>query len=337
MKDILISLCMICKDDRNFIEESIKSVKDIVDEIIIANIENKEEVKKLSKHYDIVIMNNKFEGNYSKLRNEMIKKANGKWILILDSDEFIDNENKEKILKYIDCNDYNKGIYVRVKSIINNKIRGVDNFIRLFRNYNNIKFNGKIQETVNKSIIESYGEDYIAFSDIEIKSYGNDNKYIDLEKKNKRYIQILNSYDESEKDFIYFYNLANEYGKRFEFDKALNNYNKSLKLINKIENEDIYIRLMLNKIKALYQLNMYDEAEENIDKFKKEYSDFRDVYFINCLIKIQKYKFDLAKESLDKYISIPLNIKYPSSEFEEIVDINELKNKLNNINLILEN
>ena len=117
----------------------------------------------------------------------------------------------------------------------------------------------------------------------------------------------------------------------------MENYNKSLKLINKAESEYIYIRLIANKIKALYQLNRYDEAENEIENFVKDYNDFRDVYFINCLIKIQKYKFNLAKEYLDKYISIPLNIKYPSSEFEEVINIYELRNKLNSIDLILEN
>lgn len=335
MSDILISLCMICKDEGELIKNTLESIKDIVDEIIVFDMGSKDKSKEVINRYGGVVYEEDFLDDFSLIRNKALEKAKGEWVLILNCDEVIDNENKEKIFRYIRNNNC-KGIYLRVNSFINGKIRGSDNYLRLFKNDNNIRFNGKIQESVVDSIIKNYGDDLISYSDIEIKSYGSDDNFVDLSKKSEINMKILNSYCDSEKDCKYFYNLGNEYGKNFDFNNALRNYNKALALINKDIEDDLYLRLSLNIIKSLYQLNMYEEERKVIDNLIIKYNDFKDLYFMDCLLRIQLREFSKAKESLYKYIEKENNIKYPSSEFHEIINIEELKNKLNNIDLILE-
>lgn len=337
MEKAFISLCMICKNEEKTIGNALKSVKDIVDEIIVVDTGSTDNSIDIVKSYGGKVYKEEWNDDFSYIRNIALDKAKGEWILVLDCDEIINDTGKDRILKYIrDSKDY-KGLNLRVASFINGKKRSIENSIRLFRNDENIRFKGKIQESVKESIIKNYGKEAISFTDAQIFNYGNDKNIVDIEEKSKRNLSTLESY--GKKDIYYFFRLGNEFGKAGNFEDALQNYDEVMKILEeeKEDMSDLIPKIIINRTKALHQLKMYKEEEDFLEKITKKYSDFRDLYFMECLLRIELYEFAKAKKALDNYINTKINIKYPSSEFDEVVDIDELKENLGNIDKIIEN
>lgn len=332
MDDILISICLLCSDEDSKVYKVIEDSKKFSGEIVIVYTGEDRKFINSIKELGCNVYREKFDLDFSKVKNVALDKAKGKWILFLDVNEEVTSLNKEKIFNYIKNNEEDKGISLRIVSLIEEKRRGINNEIRLFRNDKKIRFNGKINESVLESINSNYGEEKISLSDVEILHYGNYGVALEMEKRRNINFSILNSYSEDKKDSMYYFNLGNEYGKINNFKEALKNYDKALELDL---NKEFMTKYILNKSKTLYHLNMYDKLEKFLNNHINVYKDFKDLYFIECLMRIQLCEFKKAEEALDKFINTKYSLKYPSSEFHEVIDIDKLKEKLSNIENIL--
>lgn len=332
MKKTLLSVCIIAKNDSDNILALLDSVKDIADEINVLNIGLKENLEVVRNFNNTKIYDYKENCNY---KNILIDKSNSKWILILNNEEILSDDGKENIIKILnEANDL-KGLYIRKVSIIEGKRRMSYNSLRLFKKDSNIRFNENICDSIYESIYENYGENFIGFTDIEIYSYENDRHSFAISESTKEKIDTLINLGDSFKNFNYYFKLGNEYGKIGNYKEAIESYDKALSKKDKNIDENIYKRLLLNKIKALHQRGLYNEESTVIENTLKEYSDFRDLYFMECLLSVELCEFLRGSSALNKYIETKKDIKFPSSEFEEVVNIEELNKKLNGLNNIL--
>lgn len=332
MKKTLLSVCIIAKNDSDNILSLLDSIKDIADEINILNIGLKDNLEAVRNFDNTKIYEYKENCNY---KNILIDNSNSKWILILNNEEILSNDGKESIIRILkEANDL-KGLYIRKISIIEEKRRMSYNSLRLFRKNSNIRFNENICDSIYESIYRNYGEKSIGFTDIEIYSYENDKHSFVISENTKEKIDTLINLEDSFKNLNYYFKLGNEYGKIGNYKDAIYSYDKALTKKDEDIDENIYKRLLLNKIKALHQRGLYNEERKVIKDTLKEYSDFRDLYFMECLLSVELCEFSRGSSALNKYIETKKDIKFPSSEFEEVVDIEELNKKLNGLNNIL--
>ena len=205
-----LSLCLIVKDEEKFLEDCLRSLNTLVDEIIIVDNGSRDNTKRIAKQFTDKIFDLDIEGDFSKLRNFSLDQAQGDWIFVMDADELISEEDKGKILKIIndkknndkevigfkfDQRTYNlkkdvKPIKTTDKVEIRKHFEGLTSskLVRLFRNNSKIRFRNKVHELVEKSIKENNGEvvetDIILhhFSMIKGQEFYSDRlaKYIDL-------------------------------------------------------------------------------------------------------------------------------------------------------------
>jgi glycosyltransferase involved in cell wall biosynthesis len=82
-----ISLCMIVKNEEGSIERCLRSVRGVVDEIIVVDGYSKDRTVEICRKYTHKIFRHKWSGSFSAERNYSLSKATGKWILVLDGDE----------------------------------------------------------------------------------------------------------------------------------------------------------------------------------------------------------------------------------------------------------
>ena len=94
---ITISLCMIVKNEENVIDRCLSSLADIVDEIIIADTGSTDSTKSIVSKYTDKIYDFKWTGDFSEARNFVASKASCEYIYTADADEFLDEENREKL------------------------------------------------------------------------------------------------------------------------------------------------------------------------------------------------------------------------------------------------
>ena len=151
-----LSLCMIVKNEEHYLEGCLESAKSLVDEIIILDTGSTDKTIEIAKKYTDNIYHFEWCNDFSKARNESLKHATKEWILYLDADERLQESQLQDIrdlmkrpefgaymlnLKcYSDMNDYSKYEMAVYR--------------RMFRNYENVYFKGKVHEQVYYSLKE---------------------------------------------------------------------------------------------------------------------------------------------------------------------------------------
>ena len=95
---VKISACIISYNEEKRIEECLKSLQGIVDEIIVVDSLSTDKTIEITKKYTDKIYEQKFLGHVEQ-KNLAVEKANYDWILSLDCDERLTDELKESILK----------------------------------------------------------------------------------------------------------------------------------------------------------------------------------------------------------------------------------------------
>ncbi|MEG0857021.1 MAG: glycosyltransferase [Terrisporobacter sp.] len=325
-----ISLCMIVKDEEKNIGRCLKSVVNIVDEIIVVDTGSTDRTIEIAKEYGAKIYHHPWNNDFSDARNASLEKATKDWILFLDADEEMLEDEGEKLKNAVSFNPNLDALHFRLVNIISNMDIGDAIVLRAFRNKPEYRFEGKMHEQVIGCIEKNGGK--TGASDIQIRHYGYDPQYADINQKQKRNIDLLNSYPESKRDGYFYYSLGNEYARINENDKALDYYQKALDIPIKKGERPVYVAyLYLHISKVLNSSKKYIEEVQRLNKFEKHYKDFKDLYFMECLAHIECNKISKAKEALEKYINCPQgSYEYPSSNFEKHYNINELLQNLSN-------
>lgn len=303
-----ITLCMIVKNAGSFLEDVIKSVKDIVTEILVVDTGSDDNTIDIAKKSGAKIFHFEWIDDFSAARNYSIQKAKTEWILILDADERINKENVEK-LKNLDFKN-NIAFYLNMKSKIN--IGESFNYIinahpRLFKNHQGIKFNGRIHEQIIDSIIKT-GKN-IEPTDVEIEHFGYDLDYESLKKKLNRNIELLHKQlEENEGSGIDCFHLGETYSMIFDWENAVKNYKKAIYSGDlPVENR---ILAYQNLGTAFLNINRLDEAIEEELMALNLNSAVSAPHLVIARAAFLKREYDLAEWELKKYLQKVEKEKY---------------------------
>ncbi|MFA7626738.1 MAG: glycosyltransferase family 2 protein [Candidatus Kapaibacterium sp.] len=192
----LISLCMIVKNEEKFLEDCLKSVIDLVDEIIIVDTGSDDATIDIGIKFGAKIIRYKWCDDFSKARNESIKQASSEWILYLDADERLTPQNNFKLRSYLTkLSDDIGGVNCIIENINFNPNTniGIQHGVypRIFRNYAYpvIKFEGLVHEQISNSL--SKLNKSLSMSDIKIIHLGYDESQVNLKHKIERNLQLL--------------------------------------------------------------------------------------------------------------------------------------------------
>jgi glycosyltransferase involved in cell wall biosynthesis len=85
--NLLISACMMVKDEEQNLERCLNSIKDFADEIVVVDTGSTDKTVKIAKRFKARIHHHPWQGDFSLHRNQSISYAKGKWIFIIDADE----------------------------------------------------------------------------------------------------------------------------------------------------------------------------------------------------------------------------------------------------------
>ncbi|MFQ5962991.1 MAG: glycosyltransferase [Candidatus Scalinduaceae bacterium] len=201
-----ISLCMIVKNEEDYLPKCLQKMKPFVDEIIVVDTGSDDETVEIAKQYGARVYGHKWNDDFSEARNISLRHATGNWILALDADEVIAEKDMQRIRELISITD-NTGFnliqrnyenYAGFKGWMENKtdyIEGKDYagyidspLIRLFKNRRGIRFSGRVHEIADISHLD--GNNQIGNTDIVIHHYGKAKDKQQLDKKGDLYLSI---------------------------------------------------------------------------------------------------------------------------------------------------
>ena len=161
-----ISFAIIGHNEAEFLEDCLRSIKDIAYEIIYVDCESIDNSLDVAKRFNAIIFHRKNDLNLNINKQFAIDKCNGDWIFYIDPDERLTDELKIEIKQKL-INTENVGFLIKRKNFYFGKHlkyggKYPDKQLRLFRRgygffecksiHERIKINGKISEMKNPFI-----------------------------------------------------------------------------------------------------------------------------------------------------------------------------------------
>ena len=145
-----ISLCMIIKNEEETIGRCLESVKDLVDEIIIVDTGSSDKSKEIVSKYTDKIYDFEWVDDFAKARNFSFSKATKDYIMWLDADDVMLEEDREKFKKLkseMGSADIYKCIY-NCSFYPNGEPKVIQNRVRIVKREKNYKWVSPIHEVI---------------------------------------------------------------------------------------------------------------------------------------------------------------------------------------------
>lgn len=281
---MLISLCMIVKDEEEVLARCLNSVKDIVDEIIIVDTGSTDRTKEIALQYTEHIYPYQWADDFSAARNESIKRATCKWVLIMDADEYFGTEDARTLRRFLENETplANQVYRVSVLNFVGQSIKHGEiisgKVARIFPNHFDIQFIRPIHEQLH-----SFREEALVYSDSPVPIYhtGYLKKTMESKHKSERNSNIFSTLKKNSGYTAYdYFTLGNEYYVNNDLEKAVYYYNRCLKKAGNnpsILQSSWYSHCIISLVQIYLKQTRIREAwflVENNLSFWKDYAEY---------------------------------------------------------------
>lgn len=297
MKGNTLSLCMIVKDEEQWIHRSLTSVKDVVDEMIVVDTGSTDRTPDIARSLGAGVYCFSWADHFAEARNYGLSKAAGDWILWLDADEEVDAVDAPRLREVLQM-EHSSLAFIELINFYGESPPHLDRVYRLahhrlFRNGIGLQFRGAIHEQLNiDKILPQMNE--IPQLNVKVYHYG----YLDQVTRNKSKFErnlsmLTKAAAEPDGDPWINYHLASEFYRIENYHKAFEYVNKSIIhfLQKKMPPPSMLYKL---KYASLLATGSYDGAWPAIEKAIMMYPDYVDLLFYKGVILMQKNMVDEA-------------------------------------------
>ncbi|OAB37898.1 TPR domain-containing glycosyltransferase [Paenibacillus glacialis] len=280
MNEHSIGVHIIIRDEAELLPQCLESVQH-ADEIIVVDTGSKDSSVNIARSYGAHVITIDWEDDFSKPRNEALRHANTKWILVIDADErlltplHIVKEQLTSIESHI------QALTVTIDNLVSSQPenRVIHQALRLFRRDGDYEFRGIIHEQVEPSIIEKHGHSAIFSSDIQITHFGYLPKFLHNKNKVARNEALLRiSLEETPDDPFLLYNMGVTYCQAGQLELAQAYLEQSLSLGP--NNQSYRANLIRDLCKIYYEQNLTKQMDILLIHELERYSDYPDLHFL---------------------------------------------------------
>ncbi len=151
---VRLSACLIVKDEAATIDACLKSLRDVVDEIVVVDTGSTDDTIARAKKHGAKVYHAEWTDDFAAARNVSLQHASGDWALWIDADETLDPSSADAIREALMRPQFG-GFFVRIVNYLadtGQAAQYVHRPIRLFRLAEGVKFVGRIHEQVSPSI-----------------------------------------------------------------------------------------------------------------------------------------------------------------------------------------
>ncbi len=283
-----ISLCMIVKNEETFLERCLESARKAVDEIVIVDTGSSDGTVDIARRFNARLFEHSWKEDFSEARNVSLAHATSDWILFLDADEILDARSAESMKDILSHTAHFGFFFCIINMKENGVVSGRHFTVRLFRNFEGVRFTGKIHEQVIPMGTRAY-------AGMKLYHSGYDLKPEIMKRKKERNARILEqALALNREDAGVRYHLANTYRLLGDHERAITHAVKGLEL-TEIEKEagSLYITILQVLAEVYVQMKEWDEAEACCLKALEIRDDFIDALY--TLSRIYRVKKDYKK------------------------------------------
>lgn len=145
-----LSLCIIVKNEEQNLPACLKSVKDVVDQIVVLDTGSSDRTVEIARQWVAQVEYFKWCNDFAIARNESLKYAQGDWILVLDADEQLNPSAINPLKQAITSEDH------LVINLIRHEIGATQSpyslVSRLFRNHPQVQFTRPYHAIIDDSV-----------------------------------------------------------------------------------------------------------------------------------------------------------------------------------------
>ncbi|TKC17038.1 glycosyltransferase [Robertmurraya kyonggiensis] len=308
-----LSLCMIVKNEEKVIERCLSSVAHLIDEIIIVDTGSTDHTKEIVAKYTSNIYDFEWNNDFSAARNYAASKATGEWIIALDADEYIDEENFKDFIQELIEDDAHFDAYSA--KILNFAGKFGENLVqnfhdRIYKNNGDISYYRNIHEQFKNNKgkpLKNKNSSLLIFH----SGYLNQTVYEKGKSERNKELLDREMSNGGNKAFDYF-NYGNEYCSIGDYENALESYLKAYKMkadfrLSWVSTTLVQIIICLMNLKRYNDaLNVIKDAE-NMYSTSPEFSYLKgEIFFLRGQLEDAKRMFLQIINNEDKYSHIIL-------------------------------
>jgi tetratricopeptide (TPR) repeat protein len=304
-----LSLCMIVRDEQEMLPRCLASVADAVDEIVIVDTGSTDATVEIARSFGARVLFHEWTGSFALARNVSFDAAEGDWLLCLDADEVLVEEDAP-LLRSLTGRTWREAFYLSETNYTGDLEDGTavtHNALRVFRNRPEYRFEGRLHEQI-AHCLPGYLPERVEASGVRIEHYGYLGAVRDSREKSRRNIELLRlQQSESPPTPFLHYNLGSEYAAAAEPQAALAEFERAWELLQSLSDRDSYQfapALMSRMVKALRACGRPVEAIARAEEGLLRFQGFTDLVLEQAIAAIALEQSERAIELLERCIEM---------------------------------
>jgi len=297
---------MIVKNEEKYLARCLKSVQQIVDDIVIVDTGSTDATKDIAYSFGANVFDFNWVNDFSAARNYALMQSNCDWNLVLDADEYIMNDCKHMLRHFIETNERTIGRIKRIDEFIQNgEKRFAQSYLsRLFPK--GVTYVGKIHEQVHSSFLRKN-------IDVEVYHDG----YVQTNKTERNLELLLQEVNQNPTDDYVLYQVGKQYKLLQQFNFAERYFEESYRLVP--WNEWYRHSLVIDYLYTIIASRSFEKGLQIIAAEQARFDDSPDFHFacglffmdaIFCHLHRYKHLFPLIEKSFIRCLEIGETDKY---------------------------
>ncbi|OXM14122.1 glycosyltransferase family 2 protein [Paenibacillus herberti] len=309
---MLLSICLIVKDEEEVLSRCLESVREAADEIIVVDTGSTDKTKEVAAEFTDKIYDFEWVKDFSAARNESLRYAAGTWILVMDADEYFASGDAIKLRNFLTTITPREDqvFAVNISSFLGKDrttaILSAGEVPRLFPNHFSIKYYRPIHE----QLLSETGIKLHSFlAPVSLFHTGYLKETIQSKSKSSRNAELLTSIKKKDGFAPYdFFTAGNEFAVKADMPKAIYYFEKAIKSGTKHKTASWYPKAVISLTQCYCRQFRYFDAlnllERELIKWKDypEYSYLKAniLHYLGFIKEAQKHYLDALNVSLVK-------------------------------------
>ena len=192
---MLLSVCLITRNEQTFLDGCLQSVAAVADEIVVVDSASTDRTVEIARAAGALVLAHTWADDYSAARNQGIEAARGEWILCMDADERLCAPGE-----LLDCirsaTPQAGGFLIERHDIVTSPADGKTEvnpigMVRLFRRHPLIRYTGIVHERPGETILAAGFQIHTA-AGVKLSHLVNELSPERLKAKQEKYLSLLN-------------------------------------------------------------------------------------------------------------------------------------------------
>jgi GT2 family glycosyltransferase/tetratricopeptide (TPR) repeat protein len=148
-----VSMCMMVKNEEAILGDCLKSVADLVDQVVVVDTGSTDRTKEIAASFGpkVKIVDFPWRDDFAAARNESLRHASGAWIFWMDADDLLDEDNRGKFRTLLaNLPEGNAAFAMKCLCLPNapGDAGTVVDHVRLFRNHPRLRWQYRVHEQI---------------------------------------------------------------------------------------------------------------------------------------------------------------------------------------------